>query len=175
MELVGHLSGETQPKNPAWHARDVAKPVAEVRGWVSDAGALEEQRGTRSGDVDRAERPRLVEDADVGVGRVGPVPNPRFGLRRAAAREREDEPRLTLPADHAVVNHMTAFVEEKGVARSAGCERGHAHRIQVFEQPCGVGTGHAQLAERADVPEGNGLADRGVLRGALSVGPRTPP
>src|SRR5579864_3919287 len=87
MELVGHFSSEAQPENATPHASDVGQPVPQVRRWIGDAGALEQPSGVRSRDVDRAERPRLIEDADVGGYRLGPVPNPPLRLRSPAARE----------------------------------------------------------------------------------------
>ena len=175
VELEGGLAGERQAHDVAGHARDVRPDVAEEARRVGQAGALEEAAGERSGDVDRGERHRPVEDVDAKAPDVDPVADPHLGVGRAAGRERQDEARLRVAQDHPVVHDVAALVEEQRVARSAGLDVRDVARVEALEQLDDVRPRDDQLAERRDVADRDALADGPVLRDRIAVVPRPPP
>ncbi len=175
VELERGLAGEAEAHDVARNACHVGVDVAEELRRIGQAGALQQLPGQRPRDVDRGEGHRLVEDVDAEAPRLDPVADPHLGVRRAARREAQDEPRLAVAQDHPVVDDVAALVEQQRVPRPADLDVRDVARIEPLEELDDVGARNDQLAERADVAERDRLADRPVLGDVVAVVPRPPP
>ena len=157
------------------HAGHLGVDVAEEARRLRQAEPSQQLPGARARDVDRGEGHRPVHDVDAEAPRVDPVAQPHLGVGRAAARERQREPRLRLAQDHPVVHDVAALVEQQRVARAAGLDVRDVARIDALQGLDDVRSADDELAERRHVADRHALADRPVLRDGVAVVPRTPP
>ena len=152
-----------------------ACPWPRNRGGSARPARTEQLFGQRPGHVDRGEGHRPVHDVDPKPPLVDPVADPHLGVGGTAGRERQHEPVLGFAQDHPVVHDMAALVEEERVARATGLDVAHVARIEPLQEPDHIRPGDDQLAERADVPNRDRLANRPVLGQGVAVVPRSPP
>ena len=175
MQLPGRLARERQAHHVARDAGDVCPDVRQEPGRVGEAGADQQRLRERPGHVDRGEGHRPVHDVDAEVPGVDPVADPHLGVGRAAGREAQHEPGLGLAQDHPVVHDVAALVEQQRVAGATGLDVRDVARIEPLQELDDIRPGHDQLAERADVADRDGLADRPVFGDRVAVVPRPPP
>ena len=90
--------------------------VTEEARRIGEAGTPQERLGEGPRDVDRGEGHRPVQDVDAETPGIDPVADPHLGVRGAAGRERQHEPRLRVAQDHPVVHHVAPLVEQERVA-----------------------------------------------------------
>ncbi len=175
MELERGLAGEAEAHDVGRHARDVGVDVAQEPGWFGETGTPQQLPGERSRDVDRGEGHRAIEDVDAESPGLDPVAHPHLGVCRATGREAQDELRLGLAQDHAVVHDVAALVEQQRVARAAWLDVGDVARVEPLQGLHDVRPGHDELAERADVTQRHAFTDGPVLGDRVAVVPRSPP
>ena len=186
VEFPTCFAGETQPHCMARHPSN-GEPTMLEKFWdVVDGNATghEQIPSEWPGHVDRGNASGSIHDVHIEPPCLGPVAQPRFGVCRTARSKADCEPRhhravwrnaVFFAEHHAVVEEVTAFVENQHVTRSPRFDVSDRGRINPFEQFNGVGAADDELPQRAHVTDGDGFAHSPVLGHMIAVIPWSPP
>src|SRR3954470_474155 len=116
MQLHRQLSDETDPERAAFHAGNRDFLVAGVGERCAVNGipgkAAEQLTRPGTGDVDRAKGAGVVDDMNLDLPGLDPVPEPALDSVGAAGGKREVVARAPHSPDQAVVEDVTTFVQE---------------------------------------------------------------